>query len=96
MRLALHNRFLRTLDNITAFHNAHGAASVLCRTSPRNPRIPIYQFSLQTAFRARTCIFKSGISGAVLYSRMPLIQPHATHPGVIPFLDNLHFDDFVK
>jgi hypothetical protein len=28
MRLALHNRFLRTLDNITAFHNAHGAASV--------------------------------------------------------------------
>ena len=28
MRLALYNRFLRTLDNITAFHNAFGVASV--------------------------------------------------------------------
>ncbi len=32
--------------------------------SPRNPRIPIYRFCLQTAFRARMRIFKSGISGS--------------------------------
>jgi hypothetical protein len=32
--------------------------------SPLNPRIPIYRFRLQTAFRARMRIFKSGISGS--------------------------------
>ncbi len=32
--------------------------------SPRNHRIPIYRFCLQTAFRARMRIFKSGISGS--------------------------------
>ena len=32
--------------------------------SPRNPRFPIVHFDLQTAFRARVSIFKSGISGS--------------------------------
>ncbi len=31
---------------------------------PRNPRIPIARFDIQTAFRARLNIFKSGISGS--------------------------------
>jgi hypothetical protein len=32
------------------------------RPRPRNPRIPIVRFDIQTAFRARMNIFKSGIS----------------------------------
>jgi len=32
--------------------------------SPRNPRFPIVHFDIQTAFRARVSIFKSGISGS--------------------------------
>ncbi len=37
-------------------------------TRPRNPRIPIARFDIQTAFRARMSIFKSGISGSGEYS----------------------------
>jgi hypothetical protein len=34
-------------------------------TRPRNPRFPIARFDIQTAFRARMNILKSGISGSV-------------------------------
>jgi hypothetical protein len=52
------------------FHSVFGThvfnvyQTVQRATSPRNPRIPIYRFCLQTAFRASTCIFKSVISGS--------------------------------
>ncbi len=46
--------------------------------SPRNPRIPIYRFCLQTAFRARMRIFKSGISGSVC-NRLQTKGAHWVH-----------------
>jgi hypothetical protein len=40
------------------------AESKCAITRPQNPRIPIVRFDIQTAFRARMSIFKSGISGS--------------------------------
>ncbi len=47
---------------------------------PRNPRIPIVRSCIQAAFRTRTSIFKSGISGSARQGDMQLKRAiqHAT------------------
>ena len=44
---------------------------VSVETRPRNPRIPIACFDIQTAFRARMIIFYSGISGSADSAHKP-------------------------
>ena len=53
------NKFARWLQKMIA------CDAIWCvGTSPRNPRFPIVHFVIQSAFRARMSIFKSGISGS--------------------------------